>query len=82
MTKSREYRLAESAQSPQREVEIQLLPEREKALNRNLASAKKALAGVNVKNASLRLACENTDNRLANSQADIELALKVVAEPA
>lgn len=63
VTKARQYCLAKDAQTRQREVEIQLVKEREKTLHRNLALVKKELAGVNVENASLRRSLGNVDDK-------------------
>lgn len=79
-TELREYRLEEAAQARQREVEIKSLREREKTLNRTLASVRKSLAGVKVENASLWWARGSADEKVAALEAEVGLAPKVVAD--
>lgn len=71
-----------SAQARQRAVEIQLLREREKILNRYLSSLMKNMAGVTVGNASLWWSLVYVDDKVAVLEPDMCLEIKAVAEPA
>lgn len=51
-TKAREHRVDQEALERQPEIEIDVLKDREKTLDRDLASVKKELRNVNVQNAS------------------------------
>lgn len=52
VTWAQEHRLTKDALTREREVEMELLKEREKTLGGSLASVKKELAGMKVENAS------------------------------
>lgn len=75
----REYRLAESAKACQREVKIQLLREREKSSNRNLASVKEKLANVKGVNIFFRWCRKKVDDEVTAPEAEVGSALKTVA---
>lgn len=61
LIKASEYRLTKNAQTRQRKVEMVLLKERKKALDRNVASVKKMLAGMKVETVSLWWSSGNVD---------------------
>lgn len=63
-----------------KKIKIELFRDREKTLDRNLASVTKALGGVQVQNASFRRSRGSIDDKIVDLEKDYDKALKAVTE--
>lgn len=82
MTKAWKYLLSMDALTRMREVNMEVLGEREKGLDCNLALVKKELAGVKVENVSLQWSQGNIKDKLVSLENDAVETLTAVAESA
>lgn len=80
LTKVRENLVNQEALARQQKMEIELLKDRLKTFDIDLASVMKKLASVKVENASLRWSRNNVDEKFMALGKDMNMALTAVAD--